>query len=259
MQSRILIVDDEPGIRFVLEKALSQDGYLLETAASGTEALQKASRTPFDLLLLDLNMKPVGGIQVLNAVYAQDPDIAVIILTAHSTIESAVEALRLGAFDYLFKPTTPDVIRQRVRDGLEHRKRTLHQRQLIGQIEGLRQTLGSLEEETATVGWTGDSARFVRTNRLVIDRHHRAATLDGTLLDLTTTEFDILLCLAQAAPRPVPPRELVGFAMSYDTDDSQASEVVKWHIHQLRRKVEPDPGKPRYIRTVRYKGYMWSG
>ncbi len=259
MQARILIVDDEPGIRFILEKTLSQEGYLLETASSGSEALQKAARTPFDLLLLDLNMKPVGGIQVLNAIYAQDPDVAVIILTAHSTIESAVEALRLGAFDYLFKPATPDVIRQRVRDGIEHRKRILHQRQLLGQIEGLRQTLVDLEGETASLRGAGGPARFVSTNRLVIDRHHRAATLDGNLLDLTTTEFDILVCLAEAAPRPVSPRELVGYAMSYDSAESQAREVVKWHIHQLRRKVESDPLKPRLIRTVRYKGYLWSG
>jgi DNA-binding response OmpR family regulator len=114
---RILIVDDEPGVRFVLKKTLAAEGYDLELASDGGEAIRKLDGADFDVLLVDLKMMPVDGLQVINALRAKRSDAAVIILTAHSTIESAVEALRLGAFDYLFKPAAPEVIRPRPRSG----------------------------------------------------------------------------------------------------------------------------------------------
>ena len=254
----ILIVDDEANIRFVLERSLKHEGYILETATHGAEALQKLSKHSYDLILLDLRMEPVGGLQVLNTAREQDPNLIVIILTAHSSVESAVEALRLGAFDYLFKPATPDIIRQRVREGLHHRRQALRRHYLLTQIESLRQALDDLDANNEMIPPPDTNYRFLRSGKLVIDRHHRIATLDNTLLDLTTTEFDLLLCLATSASKPLSPRELVNCALGYDTEDVEARDIIKWHIHHLRRKIEPDPTHPRYIKNVRHKGYLWS-
>ena len=129
----ILIVDDEANIRFILERTLSHEGYVLDSAENGQEAIKKLGNSAYDLVLLDLNMKPVGGIQVLNAIRDRDSEISVIILTAHSTIDSAVEALRLGAFDYLYKPATAEAIRQRVREGIQHRQQNLRRLDRPGQ------------------------------------------------------------------------------------------------------------------------------
>jgi DNA-binding response OmpR family regulator len=93
---------------------------------------------------------------------------------------------------------------------------------------------------------------------LRIDLNRRAATLRGHPLDLTTAEFNILLCLVQQAPREVSPHQLVNQALGYDADDAQAAEIVKYHIHQLRRKIEENPDQPLLIKTVRYRGYLWS-
>ncbi|MFH2103462.1 MAG: response regulator transcription factor [Chloroflexota bacterium] len=258
-QAKILIVDDEPNVRFILERTLSGAGYLLDKAENGAEAIEKIKANVYDLILLDLQMKPIDGMQVLTAVRRRDPDTAVIILTAHSTIESAVEALRMGAFDYLFKPASPETIRERVQEGLKQRQQTQQRERVLKQIEGLRQTLVGLESEAETLDTTRDPGRFHTSGKLVIDMHHRSATLAGRLLDLTTTEFNLLACLVQLAPDPVSARQLVNEALEYDTEDAEASEIVKWHIHHLRQKVEPDPEHPRFIKTVRYKGYMWSG
>ncbi|MGB8213284.1 MAG: response regulator transcription factor [Anaerolineales bacterium] len=256
---RILIVDDEANVRFVLEKTLSHEGYMLDTAENGQAAINKLGQSQYDLVLLDLNMKPVGGIQVLNAIRELNSEIVVIILTAHSTIDSAVEALRLGAFDYLYKPASPEAIRQRVREGIQHRQQTLLRSRLLDQIESLRQNLIDLDKETETIGQTASPHRFIRTGKLVVDKYHRSATLDGELLDLTTAEFDLLACLADGAPSPVSPKKLVMAALNYDIDEAEAREIIKYHIHQLRQKVEPDSANPKYIKTVRYKGYFWSG
>ncbi|MCA9935206.1 MAG: response regulator transcription factor [Anaerolineales bacterium] len=257
-QARILIVDDEPSIRFTLERSLRREGYHLHAVASGQEALQALEHNQYDLLLLDLHLGQINGLQILEKVRELDNDAIVIILTGHSSLESAVEALRLGAFDYLFKPTMPDVIRQRVREGLLRRQQ-MQQRQLIlQQIETLRLSLNSLEE-VSKGGFMGDgNGRFLRNGPLVIDRQHRVASMHDHLLDLTTTEFDLLMCMVEAAPNPMQPKDLLRCALGYDADEVEARDTVKWHIHHLRRKIERDPRHPKHIKTVRYKGYFWS-
>lgn len=253
----ILIIDDEASIRFVLENALKHEEYVVHTAADGAEALQKLAQTAYDLLLLDLQMEPVDGLVVLGAARKQDEEMVVIILTGYSSVESAVEALRLGAFDYLFKPATPETIRQRVQAGLQKRQQALQQRQLIQQIDMLHQTLNQLRTNIEVVSPPAPTRRFIRSGELVIDNHHRLATFHDTLLELTTTEFELLLCLVKAAPKPLTARELVNCAMGYDPNEVEARDMIKYHIHQLRHKIEPG-SKPHYIKTVRHKGYMWS-
>ena len=254
----ILIIDDETNIRFVLENALKHEGYLVHTAASGVEALQKLAKAPYDLLLLDLHMEPVEGLTILNTAREQDEEMVVIILTGYSSVESAVEALRLGAFDYLFKPATPETIRQRVRAGLQRRQQALRQRQVMRQIDVLHQTLTELQTNKELLAQPAPSNRFVRSGKLVIDTHHRLVTLDNALFELTTTEFELLLCLVKAAPKPLTARQLVNCALGYDAEEVESRDIIKWHIHQLRQKIEPD-NSPHYIKTIRHKGYLWSG
>lgn len=257
--ARILIVDDEPGVRYVVEHSLRKDDYCIDQAENGAQAIEKVAATRYDLLMLDLKMEPVGGIEVLGFARRQDEDLPVIILTAHGTVESAVEALRLGAFDYLFKPATPDDIRQRVRAGLQFRRQAVQRRQILSQIDALRQTLANLDVNKEEVAPPPSEQRFLRQKQLVIDRHHRVATLGGRLLDLTSTEFDLLLCLVKAAPEPVAAREIIRQVLRYEVDEREGRDLAKWHIHQLRRKVEVDPARPEFIKTVRYQGYLWSG
>jgi len=256
---RILIVDDEANIRKILNRTLAQAGWDAETASSGAEAIEMVSQENYDLVLLDLYMEPIDGMKVFEKIRQRDADTVVIILTAHGSIESAVEALRLGAYDYLFKPATPKAIQLRVRDGLSRRQQALRRRRLLSQLDNLKNMLADLD---AKEGFEPDpeiASRFLRSGELLIDRWHRTATLGGMLLDLTTTEFDILHCLVEAAPELRTSQELVTLALGYDAEESEARNIIKWHIHQLRSKIEPDNEKPQFIITVRYKGYFWAG
>jgi DNA-binding response OmpR family regulator len=171
-------------------------------------------------------------------------------------LDSAIEALQMGAFNYLLKPVSPDLIRSQVRAGLQMWRKQQRQQQLCRQFETLRQTLLELEDEDEVVSENG---RFLHTEKLHIDRQRQTAVLDGRSLDLTTTEYNLLLCLVQNTPEPVSPQALLHCALGYEAPLQEARELIKWHIHQLRRKVETDPAHPRYIKTVRYKGYLWSG
>jgi DNA-binding NtrC family response regulator len=110
----ILIIDDEDNIRLTLKAALSPMGFALHEAINGEEALAKLDHSPFDLALLDLHMPGIGGLEVLRRARARHPKVRFIIVTAHGTIESAVEAMKLGAVDFIQKPCTPDDIRDLV-------------------------------------------------------------------------------------------------------------------------------------------------
>ncbi len=257
LPARILIADDEENIRQVLQRTLQKEGYQVETAANGQEALQKLQQNPYDLLLLDLNMQPVDGLEVLRLAHEKDPDLIVIVLTGHSSLESAVACLRLGAFDYLYKPARADEIRQRVADGLKHRQQIVQRNRLLQQIEALKSALAQLDLELqASPG--ADPTRFIRSGELTIDRYHRTATLGNRPLDLTTAEFDLLVCLVQASPQPISAVDLVQCALGYQTYPAEARELIKWHIHRLRRKLETSPNQPRHIKTVRGRGYLWA-
>ncbi len=256
----ILIADDEESIRFVLQRVLQREGYMVDTAVNGRDALDKLQQRSYDLLLLDLQMEPVGGMELFQTIRELDKNIVVIILTAHGSLDSAIEALRLGAFDYLLKPAPPELIRSRVSEALAEQRKQRQRHQLQQQIEILRQTLAELDAEdnnSATSPPPVDD-RFLQSGGLLIDQHRQTAALRGRVLNLTTTEFNLLTCLVRCAPEPVSPQELLQCAAGYEAPLSEARELVKWHIHQLRRKIEENPSRPQHIKTVRYKGYLWS-
>src|SRR5262245_12458335 len=104
---RVLVVDDEPNVRLVFRRTLETDGYRVDEAEDGEAALGLLDRQPFDIILLDLRMPGVGGMELLRCLRDEGVDVPVVIVTAHGTIPDAVEAMRLGAIDFLSKPLTP--------------------------------------------------------------------------------------------------------------------------------------------------------
>ena len=256
--SNILIVDDEPNVRFILERTLAREGYALDCVADGYSAIKQIENKAYDLILLDLNLGDMSGLKVLEKARSHDENLVVIILTGQGSLNTAVSALRLGALDYLFKPAQPETIRQRVREGIQQRNQALQQQQIVSQIESLRQVLTQIDPPNTSRVNTIQN-RFIRSETLVVDRHHRAVTQNDSLLNLTSTEFDLLVCLIQAAPAPISARKLLNTVLGYDADEKEAKDTIKWHIHHLRRKIESNAKQPNLIKTVRYKGYMWAG
>ena len=231
---RALVVDDEERVRYVLEETLRRVGHVVVTASSGEEALDLLRDTSFDVAVVDLNLGGhVDGLRVLEALRWRWPGTAVVILTAHGSLESALAAIREGVDAYLLKPSKPAEVRQAVQEALERRK------SLRGRAEGTE-------------------GHVVRRGGFSVNLEQHLATRDGQVLDLTPQELKLLAHLMQNAPRVVPPLELVQVVRECELEDPyEARQIIKWYVHRLRRQAEPDPSAPRHILNVRGVGYRF--
>jgi DNA-binding response OmpR family regulator len=256
--ARILMVDDEAAIRLTLGALLDRAGYDVTPAENGEEAIMLLERQAFDLLLVDLKMPGMDGMQVVAAARARQPDIAVIVLTGHGSLDTAVEGLHQGIFDYLLKTTAPDQVIERVKAALAAREQALRQRTLLDVVGTAMQELRGSPPPGTPDQEAPSSGRQMTVGALQLDTWRQAATLAGRTLPLTPTEFRVLLCLAEHAGMMLSYAQLVRCSQGYDASELEASELIKPHIHHLRQKLEPDPSAPRYILNVRGKGYLLS-
>lgn len=226
-----LVVDDDAGVRFVLEAALNRAGYLVTQAGSGEAALALLRDRAFDLAVVDLSLGTrVDGLRVLEAIRWRWPRTAVVILTAHGSLESALAAIREGVDGYLLKPAEPGDLLDAAREALARRR---------------------LHPAAAAA-----PANRLRHGALVLDLDKQQVEAGGRPCDLSPAEFSLLAHLVENAHRTVPPKELVGVVRGYEPDHQhEARQVIKWYIHRLRARIEPDPARPRYILNVRGAGY----
>jgi DNA-binding response OmpR family regulator len=256
--ARILIVDDESSIRLTLGTMLQRAGYDVTPAENGAEAVERLERQLFDLLLVDLKMPGMDGMEVVAAARQRQADLAIIVLTGHGSLDTAVEGLHQGIFDYLLKTTEPGQVIERVRAGLAAREQMIRQRTLLDVVGTAVQELrGSQTPDDSGQGGPS-GGRTLTVGAIQLDTWRHVATLSGHTLALTPTEFRLLLCLAEHAGTMQSYAQLVRCTQGYDTNELEASELIKPHIHHLRQKLEPDPAAPRYILNVRGKGYLFS-
>lgn len=143
---RILVIDDEEGIRAGCRRALEPEGYIVETAATGQEGLRRFREGNFDLVLIDVVLPDMRGVDLLAPILEKDPDVVCVVITGYATVELAVQAIRSGAYDFLSKPFTADVLRMTVVQGLERRRLTLEARRLQKIEEEARELARAKEE-----------------------------------------------------------------------------------------------------------------
>jgi DNA-binding response OmpR family regulator len=220
----ILVVDDERKIRDLVRSYLELEGYSVLVADSGERALESASRSAPDLVVLDLGLPDVSGEEVARSLRTAS-NVPIIMLTAKAAEDDRVAGLRLGADDYLVKPFSP--------------------RELVARVEAvLRRANGSRGHRLSFDG-----------GRLVIDRDARDVTLDGTVLELTRSEFDLLHALASHAGRVFSRFELINRVQGYDYDGYE--RTIDQHVKNVRRKLGEDPRHPRYVMTAIGVGYKF--
>ena len=257
--AQLLIVDDEASIRLTLSALLKRAGYDVTPAETGAEAVALLERQAFDLMLVDLKMPVMDGMQVVAAARKRQPDLAIIVLTGHGSLETAVEGLHQGVFDYLLKTTEPAQVIERVKVGLQMRTQRIRERTLLDVVGAAVHELRGSQNTPADAGGSPNAGeRAITVGALHLDTWRQEATLGGRTLALTPTEFRVLLCLAEHAGTMLSYAHLVRCAQGYDSDEMEAGELIKPHIHHLRQKLEPDPTTPRYILNVRGKGYLLS-
>ena len=257
----ILIIDDEASLRQTLARILQRAGFEVTTAANGKDGLSLVTEHPFDLLYLDIRMPDVSGLELLKTIHAKFPELPVILFTAQPDLNSAVEALRRGATDYLLKPLKPQAVIDRTQTILSNKQKERRRRELQRQIEVLQAELVALDkdqtakQDVVSENTTSSNDRFLRRGMLTLDMHTRRVTMNDRVINLPPTSFDYLLVLARHAPNIVDYQTLVSEAQGYETDTREAQELTKWHIHHIRQAIEPDKRNPMHVINVRGSGY----
>jgi two-component system response regulator MprA len=218
----LLVVDDEPAVRDALDRALRAEGYHVRTAADGRAALDRMAEERPDLIVLDVLMPVMDGLEVCRALRAAGDRTPILVLTARDSVADRVEGLDAGADDYLVKPFALDELLARIRALLR------------------RSTPGADE-------------RPLRFEDLELDPVTRDVRRGGRSIELTRTEF-LLLELFLANPRRVLTREII-FDRVWGYDFGPSSNALEVYVGYLRRKTEAE-GEPRLIHTVRGVGYV---
>jgi len=257
---RILVVDDEAAERITLGEVLRLEGYQVTLAASGEEALTvvRQQEPPYDLAILDLRLPGVDGLQVLDGIRRLSADTVVILITGYGTLETAVQALRKGAYDFLLKPSPVDEVLAAVRRALSELKAGRHRRTLVTQLQRTLKELMATDGLDEVVPEPIEDEGVLVVGDVQIDKAKHLVTYQGRTVDLTPTEFRLLECLVNRVDQVCTPQELVRCAQGYETDAWGARSIVRVHIRRLRRKLEPDPEHPRYILNVRGVGYLFA-
>ncbi len=227
--SSVLVVDDEPIVRDVVVRYLHHDGFATLEAASGDEAKQLLEREPLSLVVLDVMLPGIDGMELCRWIRSRS-DLPIVMLTARGEETDRIVGLELGADDYLTKPFSPRELAVRVRNLL---RRTAH-----------------------PIGVAAAGSPTIRFGDLVLDVAAREVRKGGEPLVLTLKEFDLLLFLA-SNPRQVFSRDQLmdrvwGYQSALDTG------TVTVHVRRVRKKIEDDPSHPRHIETVFGAGYRFT-
>jgi two-component system, OmpR family, KDP operon response regulator KdpE len=223
-QPRVLVVDDEPQIRRALRLVLRANGYEVAEVDTGEGALDALVGKPFDLMILDLMLPDVDGVEVCRRLreWSQLP---VLVLSAHGDEEIKVRALDEGADDYVTKPFSAPELMARMRS--------------------------AMRRATSSSEATGEAV--IRAGAVEIDILHRSVTRDGSEVHLTPTEYDLLRVLAKEAGRIITHGHLLRSVMGRGYED--ATGTLRVHIASLRKKLEADPSRPEIILTEPGIGY----
>lgn len=253
--SRLLVVDDEPDIRSGLAYILSLEGYIAEEAGSGADALKLLEHTSYDLMLLDMRMPGMQGMEVMERAREMCPDMSIIILTGHATLESAISAVKLKAVNYLLKPVGAGALVDAIANALHERAEKLRQRQLV---QAAVNTLHKFEAQPNLA--VSPSSQLVRVQPLTLDLQKWTVISDDVpdqIHELTETEALLLACLMRRPNQVLSCRELAQMVWERDLDEVQAQKLVRPYIFRLRNKIETSSKHPDLIRTVRKRGYLF--
>jgi DNA-binding response OmpR family regulator len=233
--ARVLIVDDEEVARLTLGEILRLEGHFARLASSGEAAVEALREEPFDIMILDLKMTGMGGLDVLRSVMDSLPGLSVIILTAYGTIDSAIQAIRYQVHDYLLKPVSPEQVLASINRALERKS---------GQpaiAEDRKSYSGRLEALPGGAVLAWDT---------------RQITWENGSLSLTPTEARLLKILFERRNEMVPHSELVYLIQGYQIETEEAAKILRPVVSRLRQKLSIVPEWGDRIKNVRGAGYV---
>jgi DNA-binding response OmpR family regulator len=218
-------------MRYFLRLHLQAHGYAVTEAETGQQAQHLIDSDSFDLALVDLRLGDMSGLDVMRYLRQTAPQTRVIILTGHATLDSAIEALRQGAHDYVIKPYDSDELLASVADGIARRS-------------------------TDPMADLADQVQTLEVKALQVNMASRQVTRGGDRITLTPTEFDILVTLMAQPGVAMDAVTLVKRVRGYEASEADARAIARVHVHRLRHKLEADPANPEYVITVAGGRYL---
>ena len=224
MAAHVIVVEDEYKLRDLVRSYLEREGMDVFSTGSGAEAINYASRVSLDLVILDLGLPDIPGEEVAREIRSGS-DVPILMLTARSDERDRIAGLELGADDYVTKPFSP--------------------RELVLRVGAILRRGRAGSPEAGPLSFGG--------GRLVIDEDRRRVGVDGRAVELTPTEWGVLLALARVPGRVYSRYELINRVRGYEFDGYE--RTVDSHVKNLRRKIESDPADPKLVETVLGAGY----
>jgi DNA-binding response OmpR family regulator len=236
MKKRILIVEDEKALRETLAYNLEQEGYEIYSCVDGIEALEKALKNVYDLILLDIMLPGMDGFELCRRIRAEK-NTPILMLTARDDEIDRIVGLEVGADDYMGKPFS--------------------MRELVARVKAMLRRVRLMEESSGQKDHQPDTKEILTFNDLVIDTIRREAVFQDAALDLKPKEFDLLQYFASHPRRALSRDKILEEVWGWDfTGESRTVDV---HVSWLRQKIEKDPAKPTRLITVRGSGYRFEG
>ena len=229
MPRKILVIEDDKDIARLLEVNLQEMGYDVTLSHDGSAGLALATSQPYDLLILDLMLPGMGGLEICTQIRSRPTYIPILMLTCKSSEIDRVLGLEIGADDYVTKPFSV--------------------RELMARVKALFRRVKAMESAPA------DAKKVIRAGELVVDMDKREVTLQGEPVQLTAKEFDLLLQFVRHPGRVYSREQLLNSVWGYAY--SGYEHTVNSHINRLRAKIESDSSTPRYILTVWGVGYKF--
>jgi two-component system OmpR family response regulator len=260
MEAQILLVEDDQTTRQILASVLDDAGYQVTPAADGKVALQLLQEQRFEVVVTDIRMREVDGVAVLNAARLLPAPPEVILLTGYGSLETALAALRAGAFNYLLKPCVSTELIACVHDAVQ-RGRSNQRRAEAMRILAQEYVHSLPGDSVATTGGTpgdkrGEAApvpdeRFMQVGALKLDLFRHTAAFEGQPMHVTPIEYALLCCLAETPGRVHQCTDIVRRTHGFETSEPEAQVLLRAHVRNLRRKLPST-----YLVTVRSTGYM---
>lgn len=268
-KGRVLVVDDEARLRNMMGTMIRQEGYIADEAGNGEEALELLERAPYDLMTLDMVMPGMGGVQVIQHARQIRPDVSIIVITAHPTVDSAIAAVKADVADYLTKPCTLDDLILTISRTMQERARQQRRQRLLDMVGDAIDTLRQSDEKnkpasapSTTLPRLISSEHCLQVGPLTLDREKRLVTLNDNpprTVELTESEVAILIAFMETPNQVFTYSQLADTALGYkDMDKWTVEGIIRSSVFRLRQKLDAGANGRQLIRTVRGRGYFFA-
>ncbi len=264
MSNHILLVEDDNDLRDMIARTLRKAGYNITEAPDGQHAIDLLTTEPtqghsYHVVLTDIVMGMIDGIEVLNVARSLPRPPEVILLTGHGSLETAIEAVRNNAFDYLLKPSPKAKLLERIASAIEQYQHRQRQHKAVEIVTSLADFANqsapsptpSQPVPTSARNSQSDQGRYLQVGQLRLDTYRQDVYFANEPLHVTPTEYLILACLAATPGRVISFGDIVRRTHSYEVSETEAHNLLRTHIRNLRKKFDR-----RYIESVYATGYM---